>query len=76
MKLIIGIVLVIGCMISGFLLHHGKLILLYVPSEYLIIGGMSIGTLIIAIVVAFPQGIAGFARARVGSWFGIRETEA
>ena len=48
LKLIIGIVLVIGCMISGFLLHHGKLILLYVPSEYLIIGGMSIGTLIIA----------------------------
>ena len=35
-----------------------------------------LGTLIIAIVVAFPQGIAGFARARVGSWFGIRETEA
>ena len=35
-----------------------------------------LGTLIIAIVVAFPQGIAGFARARVGSWFGVRETEA
>ena len=48
MKLIIGTTLVVGCMIAGFLLHQGQLILLFVPSEYLIIGGMSIGTLIIA----------------------------
>ena len=34
-----------------------------------------LGALIIAIVVAFPQGIAGFLRARAGPWFGIRETE-
>ena len=34
-----------------------------------------LGTLIIAIVVAFPQGIAGFLRARAGPWFGIREME-
>ena len=34
-----------------------------------------LGALIIAIVVAFPQGIAGFLRARVGPWFGIREME-
>ena len=35
-----------------------------------------LGALIIAIVVAFPQGIAGFLRARAGPWFGIREMEA
>ena len=35
-----------------------------------------LGALIIAIVVAFPQGIAGFLRARVGPWFGIQEMEA
>lgn len=34
-----------------------------------------LGGLIIAIVVAFPQGIAGFLRARAGPWFGIREME-
>ena len=34
-----------------------------------------LGALIIAIVVAFPQGIAGFLRARTGPWFGIREME-
>ena len=35
-----------------------------------------LGALIIAIVVAFPQGIAGFLRARAGPWFGVREMEA
>ena len=35
-----------------------------------------LGALIIAIVVAFPQGIAGFLRARAGPWFGVRELEA
>ena len=35
-----------------------------------------LGALIIAIVVAFPQGVAGFLRARAGPWFGIREMEA
>ena len=35
-----------------------------------------LGSLIIAIVVAFPQGIAGFVRARIGPVFGIREVEA
>lgn len=37
---------------------------------------LMLGTLIIAIVVAFPQGIAGFLRARAGPWFGVREMEA
>ncbi len=47
MRLIIGIVVAVGCMLTGFLLHHGKLILLYVPSEWLIIGGMGVGSMVI-----------------------------
>ena len=35
-----------------------------------------LGALIIAIVVAFPQGVAGFLRARLGPWFGVRGMEA
>ena len=35
-----------------------------------------LGALIIAIVVAFPQGIAGFLRAHLGPRFGVREMEA
>jgi chemotaxis protein MotA len=48
LKLIIGFLIIIASMVTGFLLHHGQLILLYVPSEYLIIGGMSIGSMIVA----------------------------
>ena len=35
-----------------------------------------LGALIIGIVVAFPQGIAGFLRTHAGPWFGVREMEA
>lgn len=35
-----------------------------------------LGVLIIAIVLAFPQGIAGFARDRFGRWFAIRGIDA
>lgn len=35
-----------------------------------------LGLAIILIVIAFPQGIAGFARRQFGSWFGIPAEEA
>ena len=34
---------------------------------------LSLGLLIIALVLAAPQGIAGFGRRFFGSWFGIRD---
>ena len=48
MKLIGGIVLIMACVLTGFLMHHGNLLTLVVPSEYLIIGGTLIGSIIIA----------------------------
>lgn len=36
---------------------------------------LALGALIIALVVAFPQGIAGSVRARVGRAFGVREMD-
>ena len=36
---------------------------------------LSLGLLIIALVVAFPQGLAGFVRSRLGAAFGIREVD-
>jgi chemotaxis protein MotA len=47
-KLIGGLAFVMGCVIAGFLMHHGNLATLVVPSEYLIIGGCLIGSLIVA----------------------------
>lgn len=45
---IIGIVLVFGAVIGGFLMEHGKLPVLAQPAELLIIGGAAIGTLLAA----------------------------
>ena len=45
---IIGIVVVLGAIIGGFLFEHGKLGVLVQPAELIIIGGAAIGTLLIA----------------------------
>lgn len=48
MLAIVGIVIVFSSVIGGYILHHGHLMVLYQPSEYLIIGGAAIGILIVA----------------------------
>jgi chemotaxis protein MotA len=45
---IIGIVVVLGAIIGGFLFEHGKLGVLVQPAELIIIGGAAAGTLLIA----------------------------
>ena len=45
---IIGILLVFGSVIGGFLMEKGKLMVLVQPSELLIIGGAAIGTMLVA----------------------------
>jgi chemotaxis protein MotA len=47
MKVIIGLIVGIGCVLAGYVLHHGKLAVLYQPTEYLIIGGAGVGAYII-----------------------------
>jgi len=45
---IIGIVLVFGAILGGFLMEHGKLMVLVQPAELVIIGGSALGTLLVA----------------------------
>jgi chemotaxis protein MotA len=45
---IIGMLLVIGAVIGGFLMEHGKLAVLMQPAELVIIGGAAFGTLLVA----------------------------
>lgn len=45
---IIGIVVVIGAIVGGYLFEHGKLAVLMQPAELIIIGGAAVGTLLIA----------------------------
>lgn len=48
MLFIIGLVLGLGSVVAGYLMHHGKLSVLWQPSEFIIIGGAAIGAFIIA----------------------------
>src|SRR5580700_10568542 len=48
MFVIIGIVVVIGAIMGGYLMEHGPVAVLVQPAELLIIGGAAIGTLLIA----------------------------
>jgi chemotaxis protein MotA len=68
---IIGIVVVFGCVVAGYLMEHGNLKVLMQPAELIIIGGAAVGTVLIAnplhIIKAIVAGIGG---AFGGSKFG------
>jgi chemotaxis protein MotA len=60
---IIGILLVIGAVVGGYLMEGGKLLVLMQPAELVIIGGAAIGTLLIAnplsVVINVLKGVMG-----------------
>ena len=45
---IIGIVVVFGCIVAGYLMEHGNIKVLLQPAELIIIGGAALGTLLIS----------------------------
>lgn len=63
MFVIIGIVVVFGSIIGGYLLEHGKLLVLFQPAELVIIGGAALGTVFIAnpihTVIKLIKGLLG-----------------
>lgn len=48
MGVLIGMVIVIGCMLGGFVAMGGHLAVIWQPWEFVIIGGIAVGTYIIA----------------------------
>jgi chemotaxis protein MotB len=68
---IIGIVAVFGCVVAGYLMEHGKLMVLMQPAELIIILGAAIGTVLIANPLHILTKIAsGIGAAFGGSAFG------
>jgi chemotaxis protein MotA len=63
MFIIIGIVVVFGSIVAGYLMEHGNLTVLVQPAELIIIGGAAIGTLLIGnplhVVKKIVGGIVG-----------------
>src|SRR5581483_188298 len=48
MFIIVGLLVVLGAVVGGYLMEHGNIKVLLQPAELLIIGGASLGTLLIA----------------------------
>jgi chemotaxis protein MotA len=48
MFVIIGVVVVFGAVIGGYLMEHGQLMVLVQPAELVIIGGAAVGTVLVA----------------------------
>lgn len=62
MNLIVGVLVVLGCVIGGFVVHGGEVLALWQPSEVVIIGGAAAG----GFIIANGFGIAKKALAGIG----------
>jgi chemotaxis protein MotA len=66
MFVIIGIVVVFGAIVAGYLMEHGNIRVLLQPAELIIIGGAAIGT----VLVANPLHVLKQIAAGLGGVFG------
>jgi chemotaxis protein MotA len=64
---IIGIVVVFGAIVGGYLMEHGNLRVLLQPAELLIIGGAGAGTVLVANPLHILKEIAGGLAGVLGS---------
>ena len=61
MFVIIGLVIVLGSVIGGYVMHHGELAVLIQPNEFLILGGAGLGSMIVANPPAVLKGVVSQA---------------
>lgn len=57
MFVIIGLVLVFAAMLGGYMMHGGNLLVLFQPSEFIIIGGVAFGSMLIANPMHIVKGV-------------------
>jgi chemotaxis protein MotA len=58
MLIVVGTVIVIGAVLGGFLMAGGHIAVLIQPSEFIVIGGAAIGSLLISTPIKVVQGLA------------------
>ncbi|MES2521491.1 MAG: flagellar motor stator protein MotA [Gemmatimonadota bacterium] len=57
MLVIVGLVIVFGAVIGGYVMHHGELAVLVQVNEFIIIGGAGLGAMIVANSPAVLKGV-------------------
>ncbi|MFA7325593.1 MAG: flagellar motor stator protein MotA [Ignavibacteriae bacterium HGW-Ignavibacteriae-4] len=67
MYVIIGLVLVMASMLGGYMMHGGNLLVLVQPSEFIIIGGVALGSMLVANPMHIVKGVfAGVMKTMKG----------
>ncbi|MBW3627768.1 MAG: flagellar motor stator protein MotA [Gemmatimonadetes bacterium] len=59
MFVIIGLLIVVGSVLGGYVMHHGKIVVLIQISEFIIIGGAGLGALLVANPPALVKRVFG-----------------
>jgi chemotaxis protein MotA len=67
MLLIVGIVVVIGAVLGGYLMEGGVMGVLIQPAEFLVIGGCAVGTLLISTPGSVLKGVLAQIKAAMGA---------
>jgi len=69
MLIIVGLVIVLGSVVGGYLMAGGNLLVLNQPSEFIVIGGAAIGSLVISTPGAVLKAIVAQIKAVMGAGF-------
>jgi chemotaxis protein MotA len=69
----IGLLVVFGCVIAGYLMHHGNLAVLNQPHEFVIILGAALGSLIVATPMKIIKMIVGQLKGLLAARPGKKE---
>ncbi|TPV96472.1 MAG: flagellar motor stator protein MotA [Myxococcales bacterium FL481] len=63
---IVGMVMVIGCVLGGYVMHHGDVGVLVQVHEYIIIFGAAIGSMLVATPMTVIKGMVAQAKGVLG----------
>jgi chemotaxis protein MotA len=67
MLLLIGAIVVIGSVLGGFMMHGGEVLVLNQPTEFIIIGGAGLGSVIISTPIKVLKALVGQLKSLLGS---------
>ena len=69
MLIVVGLVIVLGSVVGGYLMAGGNLLVLNQPSEFIVIGGSAIGSLVISTPSTVLKGIVAQIKGVMGAGF-------
>ena len=67
MLLFVGAIIVLGSVLGGFMIHGGHVLVLNQPTEFIIIGGAALGSVVISTPIRVLKALVGQLKGLLGS---------